>query len=69
MRKRRNELFEKASKKAGPKCALWESIRNLFFSFEAGSMRTIYEAIAFGYEQTWLEARVEETRAESASPA
>ena len=64
VQQRCNELFEKARKKAGPKCALWEAIRHLFFSFKVGSMRDIYEAIAFGYEQPWLEARAEQTRAE-----
>jgi hypothetical protein len=28
-------------------------------------MRDIYEAIAFGYEQPWLEARVEQSQAGS----
>ena len=64
VQQRCNKLFEKARKKAGPKCALWEAIRNLFYGFKVESMRTIYEAIAFGYEQPWLEALIEQTKAE-----
>ena len=46
-----NSLFRMAWEKKGPKCALWESVRNLFAEFEVGSMREIYEAIAFGHER------------------
>ena len=64
VQQRCNKLFEKAREKAGPKSALWESIRHLFYAFKVESMRAIYEAIAFGYEQPWLEALIEQTRAE-----
>jgi hypothetical protein len=47
-----NALFQQARARQGPKCALWEAMRNLFASFEVTSMRQIYEAIAFGYERT-----------------
>ena len=64
VQQRCNKLFEKARKKAGAKCALWEAVRHLFYAFKVGSMREIYEAIAFGYEQPWLQALIEQTRAE-----
>lgn len=47
-------LFQAARKKEGPKCALWEAMRHLFASFEVGSMREIYEAIAYGYARPML---------------
>lgn len=44
-----NPLFRQAWEKKGPKSALWESVRQLFASFNVASMREIYEAIAYGY--------------------
>lgn len=64
VQQRCNKLFKEAHKKAGPKCALWEKIRHLFFSFEVVSMREIYEAIAFGYERPRLKPLIEQTRSE-----
>jgi Transposase DDE domain len=55
-----NPLFRSAWEKKGPKCALWEAIRNLFTSFTVSSMRAIYEAIAYGYERPWLAPLVEQ---------
>lgn len=49
-----NDLFRAAWAKKGPKCALWEAVRQLFTSFEVSSMREIYEAMAFGYERPHL---------------
>ena len=59
VQRRCDELFEEA----GPKCASWEAIRHLSFPAKVGSMRTTHEPIAFGHEQPWLQARVEQTRA------
>ena len=56
-----NALFRAARKKKGPKCALWEAMRNLFAEFEVSSMRQIYEAIAFGHERPRLKPLVEQT--------
>jgi hypothetical protein len=47
-------LFEAARKKKGPKCSLWEAMRQLFASFEVASMREVYEAIAHGYARPKL---------------
>jgi hypothetical protein len=55
-----NDLFRQAWQKVGPKCALWEGMRNLFASFEVASMREIYEAIAFGYERPRLRPLVDQ---------
>jgi hypothetical protein len=49
-----NALFQRARAKKGPKCALWETLRNLFASFAVSSMREIYEAIAYGHERPRL---------------
>ena len=49
-----NALFRAAWAKKGPKCALWEAVRQLLTSFEVSSMREIYEAMAFGYERPRL---------------
>jgi hypothetical protein len=57
-----NPLFRAAWKKKGPKCALWEALRNLFAEFEVSSMRQIYEAIAFGHERPPLKPLVEQAR-------
>jgi DDE family transposase len=51
-----NPLFRAAWEKKGPKCALWEAIRHLFYSFEVSSMREIYQAIAQGYPRPALGA-------------
>lgn len=47
-------LFKAAWARKGPKCALWESVRHLFASFDVGSMREVYEAIAYSYERPRL---------------
>jgi hypothetical protein len=49
-----NVLFRAAWAKKGPKCALWEAVRQLFSSFTVSSMREIYEALAYGYERPRL---------------
>jgi len=64
-----NDLFRQAWQKTGPKCALWEKMRNLFASFEVASMREIYEALAFGYERPRLRPLVEQALAASAEAA
>lgn len=61
-----NPLFRAAWKKKGPKCALWEAVRQLFGSFEVRSMREIYEAIADGYTRPALAALVAHARAQAA---
>jgi hypothetical protein len=58
-----NALFAEARRKKGPKCALWEALRNLFAAFEVSSMRDIYEAIAYGYERPHLKPLVDQARA------
>jgi hypothetical protein len=63
VQQRCNALFRRAREKGGPKCALWEAIRNLFASFEVSSMRDIYEAIAYGYERPQLKPLVERAMA------
>ena len=64
VQQRCNKLFEEAREKAGPKCALWEAIRHLFYCFQVGAMREIYEAIAFGYERPELQALINQPQAE-----
>jgi len=64
-----NDLFRQAWEKTGPRCALWEKMRNLFASFEVASMREIYEAIAFGYERPRLRPLVEQALGASAEAA
>jgi hypothetical protein len=59
-----NALFRAAWAKKGPKCALWEAVRQLFSSFEVSSMRQIYEAIAYGYERPPLKPQREPALAE-----
>jgi hypothetical protein len=54
VQQRCNPAFRKAHAQAGPKCALWEAVRHLFYSFEVASMREVYEAIAFGHERPRL---------------
>jgi hypothetical protein len=63
VQQRCNQLFRAAWAKKGPKCALWEAVRNLFTSFEVLSMREIYEAIAYGYERPRLRPLVEQALA------
>jgi hypothetical protein len=58
-----NPLFRQAWAKKGPKCALWEALRQVFASFVVSSMREIYEAIAFGYERPRLADLIEQARA------
>ncbi len=58
-----NALFRAAWAKKGPKCALWEAVRQLFTSFEVSSMREIYEAIAYGYVRPRLKPQEEPARA------
>lgn len=58
-----NPLFRAAWEKKGPKCALWEAMRNLFAEFEVLSMRQIYEAIAYGHERPRLKPLVEQAAA------
>jgi hypothetical protein len=53
-----NPLFRAAWTKKGPKCALWEAVRQLFASFEVSSMGEIYEALAYGYERPRLKPLV-----------
>jgi Transposase DDE domain len=57
-----NALFGKARQRKGPKCALWEAMRNLFAAFEVSSMRDIYEAIAYGHERPHLKPLTEPVR-------
>ncbi len=64
-----NPLFRAAWDKKGPKCALWEALRHLFASFEVGSMREIYEAIAYGYERPRLKPLITPVLAEIDQPA
>ena len=49
-----NKLFQAAWEKKGPKCALWESMRQLFAEFDVSSMRQIYYAMAYGHERPRL---------------
>jgi hypothetical protein len=58
-----NPLFRAAWAKKGPKCALWEALRNLFAEFEVLSMRQIYEAIAYGHERPRLQPLVAQAAA------
>jgi hypothetical protein len=58
VQQRCNPLFRAAWEKKGPKCALWEAVRNLFAEFEVSSMRQIYEAIAYGHERPPLKPLV-----------
>ena len=58
VQQRCDPLFERARKKKGPKCALWEAMRQLFATFEVSSMREVYEAIAYGYVRPKLSALV-----------
>jgi hypothetical protein len=51
-------MFEAARKKKGPKCALWEAMRQLFATFEVSSMREVYEAIAYGFARPKLSTLV-----------
>jgi hypothetical protein len=48
-------LFKAAWQKLGTKRALWENIRNLFYSYEVESMEVIYRAIVNGFRKGGLE--------------
>jgi hypothetical protein len=69
VQQRCNPLFRLAWEKKGPKCALWETVRHLFATFEVASMREIYEAIAYGYERPRLKPLVERALAAAAREA
>ena len=60
-----NPLFQAAWKKKGPKCALWEAVRNLFASFEVSSMREVYEGIAYGFKRPSLRVLIEQAQGEA----
>lgn len=47
-------LFQGAWKKVKAKRYLWERIRSLFHEFSIDSMKTIYRAIAFGFERVMI---------------
>jgi|SRR5436190_692695 len=64
-----NPLFRAAWDKQGPKCALWEALRHLFASFAVGSMREIYEAIAYGYERPRLKPLIAPALVQAGQPA
>ena len=49
-------LFKAAWAKLGNKRALWENIRNLFYSYEVESMEMIYRAIVNGFRKSALDA-------------
>lgn len=68
VQQRTNELFQRARARAGSKGALWEALRHLFYSFEVGSMRELYEAIAFGYERPRLQPLIEQAQAQTQGP-
>ena len=57
-----NPLFRAAWEKKGPKCALWEAMRNLFSLFEVSSMREVYEGIAYGYKRPSLKMLIDQAR-------
>jgi hypothetical protein len=63
VQQRCNPLFRQAWAKKERKCALWEALRHLFAAFEVGSMREIYEAIAYGHVRPRLQPLVESARA------
>jgi hypothetical protein len=63
VQQRCNNLFRAAWEKKGPKCALWEAVRQLFASFEVSSMHEVYEAIAYGYERPRLKPLVQQALA------
>ena len=48
-------LIKAAWQKLGTKRALWENIRNLFYSYEVESMEMIYRAIVNGFRKVALE--------------
>jgi hypothetical protein len=50
-----SSLFKAAWQKLGSKKALWENIRNLFYSYEVESMEMIYRAIVNGFRKVALE--------------
>jgi hypothetical protein len=50
-----SSLFKAAWQKLGSKKALWENIRNLFYSYEVESMEMIYRSIVNGFRKVALE--------------
>jgi hypothetical protein len=60
VQQRCNPLFRKAWQKKGPKCALWEAVRQLFASFEVSSMAEIYQGIAFGFKRPTLKTLIDQ---------
>jgi hypothetical protein len=64
-----NPLFRAAWEKKGPKCALWEAMRNLFASFEVSSMREIYEGIAYGYKRPSLKVLIDQAQGKGGKEA
>jgi hypothetical protein len=60
VQQRCNPLFRKAWEKKGPKCALWEAVRQLFASFEVSSMAEIYQGIAFGIKRPTLKTLIDQ---------
>jgi hypothetical protein len=60
VQQRCNPLFRKAWQKKGPKCALWEAVRQLFASFEVSSMADIYQGIAFGFKRPTLKTLIDQ---------
>jgi len=61
-----NALFRAAWEKKGPKCALWEAVRNLFASFEVSSMREVYEGIAYGFKRPSLKVLIAQAQGKAA---
>jgi len=55
-----NGLFRAAWQKKGPKCALWEAVRQLFASFEVTSMAEVYAGIAYGFKRPSLKVLIEQ---------
>ena len=64
-----NPLFRAAWEKKGPKCDLWEAVRQLFASFEVSSMREVYEGIAFGYRRPSLKVLIAQAQGGSGKEA
>jgi hypothetical protein len=61
-----NPLFRQAWEKKGSKKALWESVRQLFASFEVASMAEIYQGIALGFKRPTLKSLIPVTAANRA---
>jgi Transposase DDE domain len=69
VQQRCNPLFRQAWAKKERKCALWESLRQLFADFTVASMRQIYEALAYGHERPRLKPLAEPARLGAGRPA